>query len=308
MNNSRPEKGFPHRIKTLRKACGMTQKDVAGHIGLGQSAIANYEQGLRFPDEQTLKSLSAFFDVSIDFLLGNSPDEDIDRQSLPSVRKRDPGSVSDIYRRLLLEQRFAEAMAILTETLQGGCSLETMYSEILIPVLAYTGTLWERGTIDIAEEHLISEAVERHMAVLSFLNPPLSRLNARCVCTTAGPEMHSIGTRMVSDLLAGAGWGTWFLGIHTPTPDILSLCSSVEADLLVLSATMDRHIESVGTIISSVRAEEILEGCRILVGGAAFLRNPEAWASAGADMFARDISEAVRFAGNLLNKERDITT
>ena len=41
-------------------------------LGLAQTTIANYEQGKRFPDEQTLLKIADFFNVSMDYLFGRS--------------------------------------------------------------------------------------------------------------------------------------------------------------------------------------------------------------------------------------------
>ena len=305
MDLKRYESDFPRRLRTLRKSSNMTQKEVSTRLEVGQSAVANYEQGLRFPDEKTLKSLSALFDVSIDFLLGNNSGNISSPDRVPGPDVQDlPG----IYRELLIHHRPDEALELLIHALAGGRSLEYLLAHVLIPTLKTTGDLWEKGIIDIAEEHAISEEVERAAGILSYLNPGADSLKAACVCASAGPEMHSLGTRMVSYLLAAEGWDSVFLGIHTPILDILKLCEAVHADLLVLSATLDSHIDSVGSIIRAVRSEPGLKGCGTLVGGGAFVRNPRAWRNVGADLFARDIPEAVRRAGQFLKNKRSSTS
>lgn len=60
------------RLKLLRKAKGVTQKEVAFAIGITLSAYSNYEQGLREPSNQILIKLCKYFDVSADYLLGLS--------------------------------------------------------------------------------------------------------------------------------------------------------------------------------------------------------------------------------------------
>ena len=57
----------------LRKRKGVTQKDVADYLKISRQASANYETGKREPDIDTLKSLSLYFEVSIDVLLSHSP-------------------------------------------------------------------------------------------------------------------------------------------------------------------------------------------------------------------------------------------
>lgn len=62
------------RIKYLREAKGLTQKDVATKLGLESAAVSKYELNLREPNIEALKKLSEIFGVSTDFLLGLTPD------------------------------------------------------------------------------------------------------------------------------------------------------------------------------------------------------------------------------------------
>lgn len=59
-------------LKKLREEKGMTQAELGRQLKISPSAIGMYEQGRRTPDIPILKKMSAFFDVSIDYLLGNS--------------------------------------------------------------------------------------------------------------------------------------------------------------------------------------------------------------------------------------------
>ncbi len=63
---------FTDRLKELRKEVNLTQSEVAEELGLGRSTYSNYEQGTRFPDKETLINLSHFYEVSIDYLLGET--------------------------------------------------------------------------------------------------------------------------------------------------------------------------------------------------------------------------------------------
>ena len=59
------------RLKELREAKGLTQANVAEAIACSPSNYARYERGVREPDLETLKLLSKFFGVSVDFIIGN---------------------------------------------------------------------------------------------------------------------------------------------------------------------------------------------------------------------------------------------
>ena len=56
-------------LKIIRKRKGFTQLKVAMDLNISREALSYYENGKRCPDITTLKMLSNYFDVSIDFLI-----------------------------------------------------------------------------------------------------------------------------------------------------------------------------------------------------------------------------------------------
>ncbi len=56
-------------LKIIRKRKGLTQLRVAMDLNISREALSYYENGKRCPDINTLKMLSNYFDVSIDFLI-----------------------------------------------------------------------------------------------------------------------------------------------------------------------------------------------------------------------------------------------
>jgi transcriptional regulator with XRE-family HTH domain len=63
---------FSERLKSLRKASGLLQQDMADKIGITKSAYGYYEQGKTIPDVITARKIADILDVSVDYLLGNS--------------------------------------------------------------------------------------------------------------------------------------------------------------------------------------------------------------------------------------------
>ena len=59
------------RIKEIRKQKAVTQRQVAIAIGCSVNNYSRYERGEREPDIYTLKALSKYFEVSIDYILFN---------------------------------------------------------------------------------------------------------------------------------------------------------------------------------------------------------------------------------------------
>ncbi|WP_439022639.1 helix-turn-helix domain-containing protein [Bacillus thuringiensis] len=57
----------------LKKARGKrTQEEVAKYLGISRARYSHYENGRSEPDNETLKKLADFFDISVDYLLGRT--------------------------------------------------------------------------------------------------------------------------------------------------------------------------------------------------------------------------------------------
>ncbi|MPN00964.1 hypothetical protein SDC9_148162 [bioreactor metagenome] len=59
-------------LKILRENAGLSQEKLASQLGVAQQSIHSYEHGIYEPDIATLKRISAFFDTSVDYLIGNT--------------------------------------------------------------------------------------------------------------------------------------------------------------------------------------------------------------------------------------------
>ncbi|WP_458419735.1 helix-turn-helix domain-containing protein [Bacillus pumilus] len=60
---------FGNRLKELRKLNKKTQDDLANLLGISRQGYSRYEKNETQPDFDSLKKLSNFFNVSIDYLL-----------------------------------------------------------------------------------------------------------------------------------------------------------------------------------------------------------------------------------------------
>lgn len=56
-------------LRELRKAKGLSMKELGAIIGVAESTVSQYENGKRQPDFETLLLISEYFDVSVDYLL-----------------------------------------------------------------------------------------------------------------------------------------------------------------------------------------------------------------------------------------------
>ncbi|WP_373757232.1 helix-turn-helix domain-containing protein [Streptococcus ferus] len=77
---------FPQRLKSLRLEAGLTQKEIAEKFKIKQPNYQQWESGKRKPSSDTLEKFATFFNVSTDYLLGNTdiknPNTEIDKEDL----------------------------------------------------------------------------------------------------------------------------------------------------------------------------------------------------------------------------------
>lgn len=58
------------RLKALREAQGLTQRDLADQLEIGEKEIWRYENVTSNPTSLKLTKMAAFFNVSVDYLVG----------------------------------------------------------------------------------------------------------------------------------------------------------------------------------------------------------------------------------------------
>lgn len=63
-----------NNIKMLRVKRGLSQEALASKMHVHQTAVSQWENGRANPDTQMSKNLADFFNVTIDYLLGQSED------------------------------------------------------------------------------------------------------------------------------------------------------------------------------------------------------------------------------------------
>ena len=64
------EKIIAKNLKELRKQFGLTQKQVAEHLGVIYQTYQAYEIGTNIPPVKNLVKLAELYDVSLDYLVG----------------------------------------------------------------------------------------------------------------------------------------------------------------------------------------------------------------------------------------------
>ncbi|MEF2878664.1 MAG: helix-turn-helix transcriptional regulator [Blautia sp.] len=59
-------------LKKLRQQKGLSQQKLANYLDISQQSVYKYENDISEPDISTLKKIADFFEISIDYLVGNT--------------------------------------------------------------------------------------------------------------------------------------------------------------------------------------------------------------------------------------------
>jgi DNA-binding transcriptional MerR regulator len=124
---------------------------------------------------------------------------------------------------------------VLDEAL-AGFALETVLRELILPALREVGARWERGELEIGQEHFASNLIRERLLGLGRFwgrgGGPLA------ILACAPGERHDLGLIAFGLLLRSHGWRILFLGADTPLPT-LGRAIATTVPRLVVVASMD---------------------------------------------------------------------
>lgn len=67
------EINLSEHLFALRKECGITQEALAEHLGVSKAAVSKWETGAGYPDLSMLPRIAAYFNCTVDELIGYRP-------------------------------------------------------------------------------------------------------------------------------------------------------------------------------------------------------------------------------------------
>lgn len=273
---------FNQILKNLRLNNGYTQKELSKLIGVGQTTVANYESGVRIPDIGILVTIANVFNISLDGLIGR---ECIINKSFDTKYNYED------YFKCLLNGDIEELLRICFSFLESDMDYIQFYKSIIERSLIDIGVLWERGEIDIWQEHFASENSIKIMEILFPRNIQSKTSNNTIIGITAGAEMHNIGLRMVCDVFQLSGWNTIYLGGHLPTDNTLKSIKENNPKAIALSVTQSYHIESAKNLIGAIRQVYKEDSPSIILGGGAFNNIDNVAKEMGVEYYFKNIED-----------------
>ena len=119
------------------------------------------------------------------------------------------------------------------------------------------------------------------------------------VLATVKGDIHDIGKNIVKLLMENYGFAVTDLGKDVPPEAVLEGVLETKAALVCLSALMTTTVPAMRETAALLHKEA--PDCKVMVGGAVLSQTVAD--EIGADVYAKDAMEAVRYAEGLRNKE-----
>lgn len=107
------------------------------------------------------------------------------------------------------------------------------FEDLIAPLMREVGDRWHRGTLSVAEEHLVSFSVRQKMIGLLSGAPKRGKRHVICACPEH--EEHELGLLGAALRFKHAGWRVTFLGARTPVVHLDRVVRALKPDLVAIS-------------------------------------------------------------------------
>lgn len=196
----------------------------------------------------------------------------------------------------ILEGDRRRACDLIIASMREGVSLDSLYREIITPVMHEVGRMWHLAEISVAEEHFATATTLTAMSqalALAHHEPCNGRV---LVAAAVEGNGHEIGARMVADIFETAGWRSVYLGPNIPGEDLILAVQDFKADTVALSVSLLSQVTTLADTLAAMRDRLGHAMPRTIVGGFALDRARDLWRQCGADAFAGSPAEALSIA------------
>lgn len=222
-------------------------------------------------------------------------------ETVATVAKTEINSdfASDLQRAIV--KGFKEKAAELTATLLKTVAPIEIVNNEIIPSLNIVGKGFENKNIYLPQLLMSAEAAKSAFEVIktSVDGNKNSALKCKFVIATVYGDIHDIGKNIVKLLLENYGFDVVDLGKDVPCEKIVDTVVELHAPLVGLSALMTTTVPSMEKTIMLLKKEA--PWCKVIVGGAVLTK--EYAARIGADAYAKDAMETVRYAESVWGKD-----
>ncbi|MCL6601937.1 MAG: MerR family transcriptional regulator [Paenibacillus sp.] len=143
---------------------------------------------------------------------------------------------------------------------------DSMFHQVLVPVLIKVGGAWEEGTATVAQEHYMTHMISNRIYQFFHVFPVYSHLPKVLAFCPAG-EHHQIGLLLFSLFLRKNGVEVLYLGANTPEEGVISMLEDQQHRMgaICLSVTNQELIPYCEGLIQRLKAA--FPGVKCIAGG-----------------------------------------
>lgn len=175
----------------------------------------------------------------------------------------------------------------------------------LVSGIEEVGELYERGEYFVPEMMMCSDAL---YAGLNILRPHLKKIEPKVkgqiVIGVVQGDIHDIGKNIVKMMFDAAGFEVHDLGRDVPLNKFVEEQLRTDSEIVCLSAMMSTTAVGMSEIIKKIKEKN--PRVKIMVGGAPL--NEAIAQKWGADGYARDANNAIKYAIKMVSSLKRLTT
>jgi methanogenic corrinoid protein MtbC1 len=186
--------------------------------------------------------------------------------------------------------------AVIEEILHGGTPTNSVYIDVIWPIMVEIEHLLRQDKISIVQEHL---ATRINRAIVDQLQNKLPRRpdkNKKIAISCDADQLQELGAQMMADLFESDGWEVKLLGGGLTNDDILGYVNEYSPDILLIYGTVPKQAPAIRQLIDIIKDVNAWPNMRIMVSGGVFGRAEGLWQEIGADLFAATALEAIQVA------------
>jgi len=186
--------------------------------------------------------------------------------------------------------------AVIEEALQSGIPANSVYINIVWPVMVEIERLMRKDKITPIQEHLATRVNRTIVDQLQNKLPRRPAKNKKVVVCCAPEELQELGAQMMTDLFESDGWEVRFPGGGLANDDILAFINEYSPNILLIYGTAPKQAPDVRRLIDTIKSVNAWPDMRIMVSGGLFNRADGLWQEMEADLYAETAQEALTVA------------
>jgi len=217
-------------------------------------------------------------------------------------------AILERYLSTLLDGDRKACRAVIEETLHTGMPSNSVYVDVIWPIMVEIEHLSRTDRITPTQEHLATRINRTIVDQLQNKLPRRPRKNKKIVVCCAQVELQELGAQIMADLFESNGWEVKSLGGGLTNDDILAFINEYAADILLIYGATPKQAPDVRRLIDTIKGVNAWPNMLIMVSGGLFNRAEGLWEEIGADLFAATALEALQVASRDIRAEPESRT